>query len=286
MTGVRPPLFDEYHYRCTCKKSNPLYGVPRYEIYYFHEGTGDFLLGDRVIRLAPGDLIITDGTTQHGMRVESRESNVHTMMTFSPSNLRRLEGHVSGIDLLLPFEVLGHDRMKLTGEARIECEETLGRIERFRASSDWIEFNRLVMAFFDLLVMVYAQCEPAMKAAKYTVTEKERHVRRVVAFIENAFNDDITLDMMQSELHISKQYMSKIFRERIGMTIFDYLYRRRIHQAKQLFYMQQAHTVTDICFQVGFKNVSHFSRLFKTQVGMTPERYRRQLMQGTALHDR
>lgn len=286
MTGVRPPLFDAYHYRCTCGSDHQRSGVPRYEIYYVHEGTGEHLALEQAVQLAPGDLILTDGTTQHSMRANARDLLVHTMLAFSPSHLRRLEGQVNGIDLLLPFEVLGQYHIRLTGGAKAECEETLARIERFRTGSDWVQFNRLVMAFFDLLVMAYAECEPAMKAANYTVTDKERNVRKVIAYLENAYEEDVTLDQMQRELHISKQYMSKIFRERIGMTIFDYLYRRRIHQAKQLFYSQQAHTVTDICFQVGFKNVSHFSRMFKTQVGMTPERYRRHLMQQTSARGR
>lgn len=266
-------LLHEYRYRCT-ERLQPAAQVPSlYEIYYHHEGEGELFIGDRSVPLAPGVLVVSDGTKQ--LHIGGGETAcIYTRMSIRPSAARTLEATVNGIDLLLPFKLLGYFHVQLTDEARAESEQVLRRIDTFYGSMDWVDINRLVMAFFDLLVLVYAGCEPEMKKLNYTLSDKERNVRNMIAYIETAINEDVSLKEMEKELHLSKQYMSKIFREVTGMTIFDYLYRRRIEQAKRLLRLQAERSITEVCLQVGFKNVSHFSRMFKTQVGLSPERYR------------
>jgi AraC-like DNA-binding protein len=283
MPFERPSLFHEYEYRCT----HPLHmeevrHPALYELLYVHEGSGVSNVGDRTFPLAARNLLISDGTKRLGLRVDDRGGCVYTRMSIRPSALRKMKAPVNGIDLMLPFEVLGHHHMHMPDETGKEWEAVLLRVHRFCQSGDWVDLNRLVMAFFDLLVVVYALCEPDLKKYNYTVSDKERHVRKVMTYIENAFNEDVTLNDMERELHLSKQYMSRIFRKSTGVTIFDYLYRRRIEQAKQLFYMHRMCSVTDIGLQVGFKNMSHFSRMFKNRVGVTPEQYRRLMEHGAA----
>lgn len=229
------------------------------------------------------ELLLWNGSGLLDSSIETDTALLHTKLSFLPNHIRTLETQTNGMDILLPFEVLGYARMELDDEAVSECEDAMKRIDRFYREPDWVLFNRLVMAFFDLLIIVYAQCEPSMKAANYSVSEKARNARKVTAYLENAFSESITLESLERELHLSKQYMSKIFRETTGMTIFDYLYRRRIHEAKKRFQAFPCSSITDICFQVGFHSVSHFSRLFKTHVGVSPEKYRKSLP-SSAMH--
>jgi AraC-like DNA-binding protein len=276
MTTIQPLLFEEFRYRALSPLQIFLPST-LYHIFYIHEGTLDRPTGEIRSTSPSGELIIRNSGTRHDIYAESGEAQLHTYVAFLPGRIKSLETQTNGIDLLLPFEVLGQVRIRLHAEAVLECDDALSRINRFHRQLDWVQYNRLVMAFLDLLIIIYAQCEPRMKETKYSVTDKERNVRKITAFIENAFNQDMTLDLMERELHLSKQYMSKIFREHTGLTIFEYLYRRRINEAKQRIQEQHNCSITDICFQVGFNSVSHFSTLFKTHVGLSPERYRKSL---------
>lgn len=69
--------------------------------------------------------------------------------------------------------------------------------------------------------------------------------------------------------------MAKLLKEVTGMTIFVYVKKRRMNQAKILFMMDKNLAVSDVCYEVGYKHLSHLSRLFKQEFGCTPEQFHR-----------
>ncbi len=105
-------------------------------------------------------------------------------------------------------------------------------------------------------------------------TEKEKNVQNILSYIEDHFADDVNLEKLENEIHLDKHYMSHIFKEVTGTTIFTHLYTRRINQAQLLFLIEEEESVTNVCYRVGFKHLSHFSRVFKKFVGMPPEVFR------------
>ena len=120
-------------------------------------------------------------------------------------------------------------------------------------------------------------------------SDKEQHVRdAVIRFLEAHYEQDVTLDDIAGALHLTKPYLSNLFKEVTGTTVFKYLYNRRINQAKMLFRLEPERTVSDVCSVVGFQHLAHFSRLFKATVESSPEVYRKtikQLQQGGARTD-
>lgn len=103
---------------------------------------------------------------------------------------------------------------------------------------------------------------------------KDQNVQDIVTYLERNYDRDLTLDDLEKELHLSKFYMTKIFKEVTGTTIFQYLYHLRVNQAKIKLLSKQRLKIIDICHQTGFKHPAHFSRVFKQLVGCTPNEYR------------
>lgn len=54
----------------------------QYEIYYFHEGKCNYLIGDRIYVLEPGDLILMDGMTLHCPKIEKGAKYVRSFIHF------------------------------------------------------------------------------------------------------------------------------------------------------------------------------------------------------------
>lgn len=126
------------------------------------------------------------------------------------------------------------------------------------------------------------------KESASNISEKERNVQTIIAFIEQRYREPLTLESMEKSLFMSKHHLSRMFRELTGTTIIDYLYKYRINQAKIMFILNRACSVTEVYQEVGFQSISHFSRLFKKYVGISPEQFRKKvqpnLLEPAALH--
>ena len=65
------------------------------------------------------------------------------------------------------------------------------------------------------------------------------------------------------------------FRRHTGMSLVQYVKRLRINLACQILMSDEPASITDICFEVGYNNLSNFNRQFLAEKGMPPSRFRR-----------
>ncbi|RKN82002.1 AraC family transcriptional regulator [Paenibacillus ginsengarvi] len=274
---TRLQVMDHYYYKWNrLLLGNTLaHSHLQYEVYYFHAGRCVYRLGDRAITLRPGDLIIMNGLASHYPQVDRTKEYVRTMFSFDPRKLAPAEHGFLAINPLKPFELLRNRHLRLGEKAQAECEILLANINRFYHSIDTVDQYRLLAAFYDLLLFIYELCRPEMERKSYSLMAGEHSVRQAIVYIEEKYMEDIEMERMASELHMNRFHLMKVFREITGLTVFDYLYHRRVEQAKIMFVHSDRDTVTDVCYKVGFKHPSHFSRVFKQMVGETPDRYRR-----------
>ncbi|GAA3412189.1 AraC family transcriptional regulator [Paenibacillus hodogayensis] len=271
------PFFKQYNYRFDIPYKFEFDVHPQYEIYYFHSGVCNYVIGDQVYDLQPGDMIIMHGMTRHQPKVDDLREYVRSMISFEPSIIQMFEQQVRSLNPLSPFEKLKNFHIRLNKQSQSEVEDILSRIDCFYGKEDIVCYHRFLTAFYDLLLFIYDKCRSAMEECRSVSSSKEWNVQRIVAYIENRFMDEINLDQMAKELHMSKYYVSKLFRSVTGMTIFDFIIQRRINEARILILLGGPLSVTDVCYQVGFKNPTHFSRRFKEQIGLSPAQFRKKV---------
>ncbi|MBN9059338.1 MAG: helix-turn-helix transcriptional regulator, partial [Rhizobiales bacterium] len=72
----------------------------------------------------------------------------------------------------------------------------------------------------------------------------------------------------------SASAFSRSFRRHTGMALVQFVNRLRINLACQLLMSDDARPITEICYAVGFNNLSNFNRQFLAQKGMPPSRFR------------
>lgn len=245
-----------------------------YEIYYFHEGRCIYLIGDSVFTLKPGDLLLMNGLTLHCPNVEPDSRYVRSILHFDPAWICKGLSETAKSILLDPFESLRNHRLTLTGANRDEFEGMLADIHRLSASTAAFRQERMTLRIQEMMYVIADWCQDAVQDQD-SISEKERHVQHVVSFVEEHYMQDLTLEQIARDMHITKHYLSSLFKEVTGTTVFKYLYHRRINQAKILLRLHPHLSITEISQAAGFKHLAHFSRMFKAMVGTTPEYYRR-----------
>jgi len=94
-------------------------------------------------------------------------------------------------------------------------------------------------------------------------------VKKVIQYIYENFQKEITLDSISGEINISKFYLSHIFKEITGKTVIEHLNYIRCTHARTLL-KSGKYTVTEACYASGFANRSYFTRTYKKIIGNLP----------------
>ncbi|WP_141500509.1 helix-turn-helix transcriptional regulator [Paenibacillus luteus] len=246
-----------------------------YEIYYFHGGKVNYLINDRIHVLEPGDLLLMHGMTLHRAHVDPSEEYHRTTLHFDPFYFKQFIQPPFATDLLEPFQKLQNIKLQLRGADKDEVEATLLRLKELYAVQDSFSQQRFKARLLDFLILINQLCQKPLKDKPSFPSSKEHHVQSIISYLDRQYQEDITLEGIQAELHLSKFYLAKTFKEVTGNTIFQFLMQRRIYQAK-IVLIDSQQPITDVGYEVGFKHPSHFSRAFKLHTGLTPEQYRKQ----------
>lgn len=96
---------------------------------------------------------------------------------------------------------------------------------------------------------------------------------RIVTFIENNLDDDIWLDDIMQLTRLSKFHYSRIFKALTGITLSEYIRRRKLSCAA-LDLVETKKAIIDIAFACGYESQAAFTRGFKAMYGFTPKAYR------------
>lgn len=91
---------------------------------------------------------------------------------------------------------------------------------------------------------------------------------------ENYQNEDMSLLSVASNVNVSSNHFSAVFRKETGETFIDYLTTVRMEKAKDLLACTSMKT-SEVGFEVGYRDPHYFSYIFKKTQGMTPKDYRR-----------
>ncbi len=98
-------------------------------------------------------------------------------------------------------------------------------------------------------------------------------LERAIAFIDDQLHTKIMLDQVAREAGMSKFHFCRYFKVITGLTFREFLARRRIARAIDLL-RDSRRSVTEVYLEVGFKDMSHFGRVFRKVTGQPPSRYR------------
>jgi AraC-like DNA-binding protein len=106
----------------------------------------------------------------------------------------------------------------------------------------------------------------------------EQHARLdlAIAFIEQNLHKKIAQAEVADKCGLSAFQLSRLFRKLTGNTFQHYLLKRRIDEARRLLANPRV-SVTDVCYSVGFRDLSYFTRSFQRHVGQCPSSYRKGL---------
>lgn len=100
---------------------------------------------------------------------------------------------------------------------------------------------------------------------------------RLEELMEQYYREHLTLDRYAFLAGCSLSTFKRLFEDVFAIPPRRWIQGRRLREAHRLLHTAPDKNITDICFEVGFENVSHFVQVFKAQYGKTPHQFRLEL---------
>lgn len=170
--------------------------------------------------------------------------------------------------VILASFLLSHLPPESLDEHAREIESRLSSLHNEQHDNHLIEQMKNWMIYFHHL---------HQKSTEKNPEEKTDIALNASLYINIHYTDpDISLASLSENLLISSSYLSRIFRQKYGLSIFDYIHRRRVDLAKLLL-RESDITVESIAQQVGYTNALSLIRAFRRMENCTPTEYRRSL---------
>ncbi|MFP4164431.1 MAG: helix-turn-helix domain-containing protein [Chitinispirillaceae bacterium] len=145
----------------------------------------------------------------------------------------------------------------------------------------WLSFSGgyLLLSFSGILIFRNSRKKQLRPVVSYEQLEVESYTdedaRRIVSFIARSYsNPDLDVAEVGREVGLSQAKVSSVFKTALSCSFRQYLNTIRITEAKRLLRATDRQ-VADISRKVGYNNVAHFNRIFKSSEGVTPNQYRK-----------
>lgn len=104
-------------------------------------------------------------------------------------------------------------------------------------------------------------------------------VEKIKRYLEANYSSNITLKSLEETFFFNASYISRVFKQQVGVNYSDYLLNIRIERAKELL-RGSGRSIDYISESVGFGNSKYFSRIFKEMTGTQPVQYRKAASEG------
>ena len=274
------PTIDDRSLRVEQDRFPHFYGHlhfhPEVQLTLIQEGEGTLIIGDKIDRFAPNDVLMIGSNLPHVLRSDPDY--------FQPDSIRRS----SSISVLFNAEQLETRVLSLPETRHVQqlLRESQHGI-RFRGpAGHWLvgQFRALPLQrpfeqFLTLLSMLdflttCADREVLSATAFQHPQRPEDHQRleRVFSFILEHYQSPISLEDVAGIANLTPGAFCRFFRQHTRKTFSTLLNEIRIEHACR--YLRGSKTtISQIAFSCGFTNLSNFNRQFKQITGMPPGNY-------------
>lgn len=235
-----------------------------YEILLFLGGDARYVVEGSVYTLEPGDLIMIRKHELHRIYHNSPTPYRRVILTISPDFFHKNACADYEAQFLSVLIGTGH---KISAE-NVRSSGLYDAFQRYkRYSEDYrVPFDTPVLnaTITEILYLI-------SRIRHFSTSDISMgSIRSVILYLNNHYTADLTLDILQEKFYISKYYLCREFRKATGLTVHEYIRRKRLTKVHEL--RAQGMPIGDAAMEAGFRDYSSFYRAFQKEYGVPPRK--------------
>ncbi len=247
---------------------------PEIELVYVNGGSGKRQIGSHVSYYQNGDLILIGANLTHCGFTDSLTNNDReTVIQFSPDFLGKNFWEIPEMRNVRVLLERAKNGIVFHGEDK----NLIG--EKIEALSSLTNYKRLLGLLDVLNMLENAKDFTLLNAEGFVLdTELEDHnrINVIFNFVKNEFKRNIALEEIADVVSMTVPAFCRYFKKTTGKTFVQFVNEYRLVHAAKLLHEKQI-SITDVCFESGFNNFSHFNKQFKKFTGKSPSIYRNEI---------
>ena len=250
------------------------HGDGEYEIHFFIEGNGAFLLNRSTYTIRGNRLFLIKPREFHSiLPKEVRRPISYYAILFEPDQERDRE-IVALITGENPRDFA--DKRIIT----IEPRERFLIEELYRLAGNNAQHGPAAeYLLLSLLYRWYGEAEPGEREPALLRDDKNEYVERALGIMEKSVREKLNMGELAIRLGLSEEHFIRLFHKKLGMSPFQYFTRLKIEAASS-YLVDRNLKIQAVADLFGFENPFHFSRIFKKCTGLSPLEYRRTFILG------
>ena len=254
---------------------------PEYEIYFLLHGKRQIIYENQAYLLEEGDLALIDSSRIHmTLSVpDSPEQYYERIILYI--NKEKIDEY----DRIFPELKMGGYFQQHDGVYALSSPERKQIMQMFELIEQELDGgqdkNRILidLAIIQFFINFWRLNKPAVLSPGRSERQpkgKFSIAHEVSEYISAHFCEQIPLEMLAEKFSVSESYLSRSFKDVVGVGIREYVNILRIRKAQEMLEDSKL-TVLEIAKAVGFDSANYFGRVFQTHLAISPSQYRKDL---------
>ncbi len=259
-----PYLYDKLHQH------------PETQIMMIEKGEGTLIAGDYVGRFAPGDLFLIGSNQPHVFRNDLVYYKSKSKLKAQATSLYFDEKYAGESFWLLDEMQSVHQFLlnagigyRIEGLLREQINQLVSELKQSKGIEKLILFFQLLKKLSESKELKPLSIAPTRSV--FSMMEGKR-MNDILQFTLSHSDRKIKIEEVASVANLSPEAFCRYFKLRTHKTYTNFLNEVRVSNACKML-IEKEKTIQEICYEVGFSNLSHFNRTFKKVTKKTPKAY-------------
>ncbi|MBL7740929.1 MAG: AraC family transcriptional regulator [Chitinophagaceae bacterium] len=264
--------YFDYNYYPT-----PWHYHPEYEIVMVTESTGKRFIGDHIIDFKPGNLAFIGPNIPHTYRNDDKYYEEGSVLRAKSIVIHFTEESIGHDFLALPEARLINklfekslSGLDVAGETHQKISNKLYDIVSLSGLKRWLCLAEILNDLAESKTL-----SPITRSSHVGYNEREsKRLCSVFDWITTHFEQEITLSQAAVIAGMNENAFSRFFSLRTRKTFSGFVQELRLQKAAKLL-VENDMSITEVCYECGYNNVSNFNRQFLNHYQMNPMKYRK-----------